>query len=127
MASLSHDLRGGGLRGGSHRLRDRDGDVDPMANVANIVDAMLVLSVGLMVAIVSYWNVDISHVQEVAKQNEMTEVNDIEKIVDNSKSSGSGYTELGKVYQDPKTGKMYMLTQDADKGASAKGNPASKD
>lgn len=124
---MAYDLRGGGLRGGSHRLRDKDDNVDPMANVANIVDAMLVLSVGLMIAIVTYWNVDVSHVQEVAKQNEMTQVSDVEKIVDDSKSSGSGYTELGKVYQDPKTGKMYMLTQDVDKGASAKGNPASKD
>lgn len=124
---MSYQLREGGLRGKSHSLRGKGDDVDPMSNVANIVDAMLVLSVGLMVAIVSYWNVDMSHVQEVAAQNEMTQVDDVEKVVDQSQSSGSGYTELGKVYQDPKTGKMYMLTQDVDKGASAKGNPASKD
>lgn len=123
---MSYQLRGGGLKS-SHNLRDKSAGVDPMANVANIVDAMLVLSVGLMIAIVTYWNVDVSHVQEVAEQNEMTQVDDIENIVDQSKGAGSGYTELGTVYQDPATGKMYMLTQDADKGASAQGNQASKD
>ena len=28
---------------------------------------------------------------------------------DNSSSSGEGYSELGKVYKDPKTGKLIMI------------------
>ena len=125
---MAYDLRGSsGLRSvrGRSGLRE-SGEVDPMSSVANIVDAMLVLCVGLMVAIIAFWNLDMSQIQEVAAQNEMTEVNDIEKMVEQAQNGG-GYDELGVVYQDPATGKMYMLTQDVDKGASAVGNAASKD
>ena len=127
---MAYDLRGsgGGLRGrgGASGLRRGDDGVNPMANVANIVDAMLVFSLGLMVAIVMSWNVDLSNVQEVVQSDEVTEVNNIEDL---SKAQGNGtsYSELGTVYQDPETGKMYMLTKDVDKSASAQGNSASKD
>ena len=120
---MTYDLRGGGLRGGAGRgLSAGSGSgVDPMANVANIVDAMLVLSLGLMVAIVMYWNVDLKDVQEMVRQDEVTEVADVDKMAEDMSSAGSSYNELGTVYQDPKTGKMYMLTQDVDKGASNAG------
>lgn len=118
---MAYDLRGGaGLRGGSGRpgaLRDT-GEVEPMASVANIVDAMLVLSVGLMVAIIAFWNVDTSKIQEVLQQDEITEVEDVKDMAEDMTSSGSSYTELGTVYQDPATGQLYMLTEDVDKGAS---------
>lgn len=91
-----------------------DQDVDPMSMVANVVDAMLVLSVGLMVAIVAYWNVDLPNVQEVVKQDEVTAVDDINKMSEEMQADGSSYTELGKVYQDPTTGQLYMLTEDVE-------------
>ncbi len=127
---MAYDLRGNGaLRGGNrlNTLRGSQDEVNPMASVANIVDAMLVFSLGLMIAIVVSWNVDLNTIQEVVQEDEVTEVNDIEDMAENMQSDGSSYSELGTVYQDPNTGKMYMLTKDADKSASAKGNTASRD
>ena len=121
---MAHQLRGTRLR--STRRASAD-DVDPMSNMANVVDAILVLSVGLMMALISFWNLDMSAIQEIVEANELTEVQDVEKMVNDVQSSGSSYDELGTVYQDPNTGKMYMLTQDVDKGASAKGKAASQD
>ena len=124
---MAYGLRGGGLRHGGVRSALRDDDADPMSNMANIVDAILVLSVGLMMALISFWQLDLNDIQEVIQSTEMTEVDDIEKMVQDAQNGGSDYTELGVVYQDPNTGKMYMLTQDVDKGASAKGKEASED
>lgn len=124
---MAYNLRGGGaLRHSEDRagIRSVGKGVDPMSNVANLVDAMLVLCLGLMVAIVMFWNVDLRDVQEMVKQDEMTQVDDVKNIEENIKSSGSNYNELGKVYEDPATGKLYMLTKDADKGAS--GSDAAK-
>lgn len=122
---MAYELRSTGLRSrAGARGKLRGGDVDPMTNMANIVDAILVLSVGLMMALISFWQLDMSSIQEIVQATEMTEVEDVEKMVENAQSGGSSYTELGTVYQDPNTGKMYMLTQDVDKGASAVGKAA---
>lgn len=115
---------GSGLRKGKGSLRNSGDNVEPMANVANIVDAILVMSVGLMLAIVSLANVDISEYKEIVQQDEVTEV-DVNEMAQDMTNSGSSFTELGTVYQDPSTGTLYMLTQDVDKGASASGDSSS--
>lgn len=114
---MSYSLRkGGGLRGGSSLLTRGD-DVDPMSSVANIADAILVMAVGLMVALITYWTLDMSQIQEMVQQDEMAEV-DVNEMADDMQKQGGGYEELGTVYQDPSTGKLYMLTEEVDKGAS---------
>ncbi len=114
---MAYNLRGGsGLRGGGSGLREHD-DVNPMANVANIVDAMLVMSLGLMVALIAFWQLDTTELQEMVEGNEMTNV-DVNKMAEEMQNNGSSYEELGTVYQDPSTGQLYMLTKDVDKGAS---------
>ena len=119
---MGYDLRAGsGLRGGASKLREHE-DVNPMASTANIVDAMLVLAVGLMIAVIAFWNVDTSQLQELIAQDEVTEMDDIEELADEMTSAGSNYSEIGTVYQDPETGQLYMLTEDADKTASAAGD-----
>lgn len=53
-------------RGSGMKRRRRRGDrfsdesVDPMNYVSNLSDAMLVLAVGMMLALIVHWNVDIS-------------------------------------------------------------------
>ena len=123
---MAINLRGdcSGLRKGKGSLRNSGDNVEPMANVANIVDAILVMSVGLMLAIVSLANVDISEYKEIVQQDEVTEV-DVNEMAQDMTNSGSSFTELGTVYQDPSTGTLYMLTQDVDKGASASGSSSS--
>jgi hypothetical protein len=104
------------------RLRRRGGlgeeeDFSPISGVANLADAMLVFSCGLLVSLASYWNLDLGSVGEVMKNSEVKEVGQVQKMLDDLKAGGSVYRELGTVYQDPKSGKLYMLSQDAEKGA----------
>lgn len=98
------------------------GEEDPMAGTSNLVDAMLVIAVGLLVFLVISWNMQNivfnenmdeqqrqkvrNAIQEVSQLDQGEEINDTPDI---SKSSGSGYTEMGKVYRDTETGKLIMV------------------
>ena len=93
-----------------------------MAGVANLVDAMLVIAVGLLVFLVISWNMqaivfneDVTPEQRQDAINAMKQVTEVDQgqqlneTPDVSNSSGEGYAEMGKVYKDPKTGKMIMI------------------
>ena len=111
----SINLRGSGLRSSGMK----DDNFEPMASVGNIADAMLVFAVSLMMAVLTYWQLDLPQVTEVIEESEITEVGEMENMVDDFTGGGSKYAELGKVYMDPQTGKMYMLTEDLPEGANA--------
>jgi hypothetical protein len=89
-------------------------DADPRVGLVNLADVMLVFACGLMLALVAYWNLDVSSMREMIQSNEVTEVQDVNQIEEGA-SGGGGFIELGKVYQDPMTGKYYMLQEDVDK------------
>ncbi len=91
---------------------------DPMSGLSNLADAMLVFACGLMMALVVRYDVNLKSVQDVEIAEDLSEVENIDELTEDIESGGSGYTELGKVYQDPSTGKMYMVTESAQ-GASA--------
>jgi hypothetical protein len=97
---------------------ESEADADPRVGLVNLADVMLVFACGLMLALVAYWNLDVSSMSEVIPANEVTEVQDVQKIEDGA-SGGGGFVELGKVYQDPMTGKFYMLQEDMDKSQDA--------
>lgn len=98
------------------------GEEDPMAGTSNLVDAMLVIAVGLLVFLVISWNMQNivfndnmdeqqrdrvrSAIQEVSQLDQGQELNDTPDI---SNSSGKGFTEMGKVYRDAETGKLIMV------------------
>ena len=96
---------------------------DPMAGTANLVDAMLVIAVGLLVFLVLAWNMQSVLFNEnltpeqkeqvmEAMNPEVTEVQEgqvLNEAPDTSNQTGQGYTEMGKVYEDPSTGKMIMV------------------
>lgn len=90
---------------------DTEEDSDPRVGLVNLADVMLVFACGLMLALVTYWNLDVSAMQEVTKGAEMAEVRDIEELEGDSSGTG-GFVEKGIVYQDPMTGKYYMLQED---------------
>jgi hypothetical protein len=92
---------------------DAEPDADPRVGLVNLADVMLVFACGLMLALVAYWNLDVSAMHEVVRADEVTEVQDVEQIEEGA-SSGGGFVELGKVYQDPMTGKYYMLQEDME-------------
>ena len=92
---------------------DETEDADPRVGLVNLADVMLVFACGLMLALVTYWNLDISAMTEVVQADEMAEVEGIEDLEDQLEGGGAGsFTQLGMVYEDPMTGKMYMLKED---------------
>ena len=101
---------------------DESDEEDPMSGVANLVDAMLVIAVGLLVFLVLSWNMQsivfndsmsqdekqqiIDNISQISEVNQGKQLDETPEI---SNSSGEGYTEMGKVYQDSKTGKLIMI------------------
>lgn len=88
-------------------------DVNPMDGVSNMSDAMLVLAVGIMLALVINWKIDIGQYNSAAKidkKMEEIDVNDSLAQKDISMNEFvSDYVETGKVYTDRKTGKTYIV------------------
>lgn len=96
---------------------DTDAGISPMDNISNMSDAMLVLAVGIMLALVINWNIDINvstekktgesvaedefQEYEIDDKNQNTEVS-IEDVENN-------YVKSGTVYTDTTTGKTYIV------------------
>lgn len=109
------------VRRKQRRRKSSDDDIDPMAGTTNLVDAMLVLALGFLIFVVISWNMqsvifsDMSQdqkqaVMESMKQvSEVTQGQELNNTPDTSQSSGQGFTELGKVYKDPSSGKLIMV------------------
>lgn len=101
------------------KKRFAEGEEDPMAGTSNLVDAMLVIAVGLLIFVVISWNMQSVVFQDTQQQKaldesspDVTEVSEgqvLNETPDTSDSSGSGYMEMGKVYKDPSTGKLIMV------------------
>jgi hypothetical protein len=106
---------GGGVSSASSKGRpfSQSEDVDPMSGLTNMVDAMLVLAVGLMMALVVALKVSLPDLQEILDED-LTQVDTPEEITDEIQSTENPYIELGRVYQDPITGKTYVLKEDSD-------------
>ena len=101
------------------KKRFSEGEEDPMAGTSNLVDAMLVIAVGLLIFVVISWNMQSVVFQDSQQQQqieqtspdvpEVSEGQVLNETPDTSNSSGSGYMEMGKVYKDPATGKLIMV------------------
>ena len=101
-------------REGSFRASKPAEEVDPMSSLNNIGDVMLVFACGLMVALVVAWNVDLAEFTQVDMAQELQD-SDIEHITEQLYGEGNAFVEKGKVYQDPTTGKFYLVeTTDGD-------------
>ena len=83
-----------------------------MSSLGNIGDIMLVFACGLMVALVVAWNVDLGKFTQVQMDQEIQQ-DDIEQITEQLYGEGNAFVEKGKVYQDPETGKYYLVEDDA--------------
>lgn len=84
-------------------------DVNPSAYIVNMVDCMLVLACGFLVMLMLHWNIATTTVDEV-DESSMEEV-DPEQMPEDVTSGGSYYIDAGKVYQDPNTGKLYLVQE----------------
>lgn len=77
----------------------------PMESIANIVDVMLVFACGLLLALVTVWNVDIG----LDRPDNMYEVSDV--VNEAQDVQKDNLQEAGKVYRDPATGNLYFVEE----------------
>ena len=85
-----------------------------MDGVANLADAMLVLAVGIMLALILNWNVDISAVRGQADpETEEALTFTEEDLTQSEAQEGQGeLKKLGAVYYDPETGLYYIIEEE---------------
>lgn len=106
-------------RSGSGRLSGgndftRRVEADPMASVANLVDAMLVLAVGIMLALIVSWNLNIAENGQVSDRasREDAVVDFTEDDITNAETPQENLEKQGTVYYDPETDKYYIIAND---------------
>ncbi|MBQ2681808.1 MAG: DUF2149 domain-containing protein [Eggerthellaceae bacterium] len=102
---------------GSFRPARQVEEVDPMSSLGNIGDIMLVFACGLMVALVVAWNVDLGKFTQVQMDQEIQQ-DEIEQITEELYGEGNAFVEKGTVYQDPVTGKYYLVEDEARSSSS---------
>ena len=83
-----------------------DGVVD---SLPNLLDIMLVFCVGLISAL--FLSKSTLLKQKVVKVREKTSLPQEKRPQEKNleSSGGNGYEHIGKIYRDPKTGKLYMV------------------
>ena len=101
-------------------------DINPLNYAGNMADVMLVLAVGIMLALIIHWNVDVSTTGgDASSENGMTleapgeqinkddavefDESDIEEKEQPEDMNGGGMNKLGEVYYDAETGKYYVI------------------
>lgn len=121
-------------RSGSGRLCSNQKpkeDINPMNGIANLVDAMLVLAVGIMLALIVSWNLNVSSSGQVstdAQNQEESTVSkddaltsftgdDMESAGEDEVTDGSGLEEQGTVYYDKSTDTYYIIASDGTQKA----------
>lgn len=91
-------------------------DVNPTSYIPNLADAMLVLAVGCMLALVTNWNIHVgSGSTKQLDTSHLSEVKNYNTIINNDLSyevNQAGLEEKGTVYIDPDTGKMYVVMKE---------------
>lgn len=95
--------------GSSLRRKHQLEDEDPTSGLSNLADCMLVLACGLMVSLVVAWNLDLQQMTEVKMSDNRVEIEDVENIEGDFESGGTAFIDVGRVYQDPETGKYFVL------------------
>ena len=87
-------------------------DDDPMSGINNLSDAMLVLALGFLIFAIMALSVNPDIISDASSNTK--DVSTSESFTqDYSNASGmedSGYNEIGKVYEDPTTGKLVMVS-----------------
>jgi hypothetical protein len=117
---MAYDFGGDDLRA---QPQTSDSGPDAMSGMANLADVMLVFACGLMLALVSYWNLDLPSITEL-DSSELQELNSEERMQD-IVNSANAYIEKGTVYQDPATGKLYWMIETDAEGRPIDSNASS--
>lgn len=92
------------------RISDSSDD-DPMSGISNLSDAMLVLALGFLIFAIMALS---ANPNLITNSPSSKQVSDAEPFIKNVSSGGGieegGFSEVGKVYEDPRTGKLVMVS-----------------
>ena len=105
------------VRRGRRRFRETE-DLNPMSYLSNLSDVMLILAVGIMLALVLHWNVNLEVEDPAAEETveesgtEVTtfqndELTDTQEVPDTAQP-------MGTVLYDPTTGTYYVVEDSAE-------------
>lgn len=88
-------------------------DDDPMGGLNNLSDAMLVLALGFLIFAIMALSVNPNMISD-ATSHTTKDVSTADTFTKNYTDAGgledSGYSEVGKVYQDPNTGELVLVS-----------------
>lgn len=97
------------------RKRFSDENEDPMAGISNLSDAMLVLALGFLIFALMALSANpdmLEKTEQSQAQNAASDISAGDEFQQSSSGSSlddSGFSEVGKVYKDPETGKLVMV------------------
>lgn len=111
---MARDFRSSRFRGNA----DVGEDVNPSAYIVNLADCMLVLACGFLVALISFYNIDVMPATELS-EDQLEQVEPEEMPEELLAGGGSYFVEAGTVYRDPSTGVLYMVEQPSADGDEA--------
>lgn len=100
------------------RSRFDAADEEPMGPLANLADIMLVFAVGLMVALAASSNGSSNTFGEAATKArggvDISAGREMPELPAGIGEMGSGYESIGRVYRDPRTGKLVLIGEQGD-------------
>jgi len=76
---------------------------------------MLVFACGLMLALVIRWDVDLNQVKDgvnLSTGQEISQSTEIRNDLVESENQGQLYEKLGTAYKDPRTGQLFILSDE---------------
>jgi len=98
------------IRKQKRRLLNRE-DGDPMTGAVNLVDAMLVIAIGLLVFLMipNVQHMSLANASEELPVESIQNAPEVQMGQDVANVSQEGFVEVGRVYRDPNTGKLIMV------------------
>ena len=86
-------------------------DDDPMSGINNLSDAMLVLALGFLIFAIMALSVNPDMISEQTKTQDVSTAETFtQNYTDASGLEDSGFSEVGKVFEDPTTGDLVMVS-----------------
>ena len=93
------------------RFRAEDAVVNPMDGLGNLADAMLVLAVGIMLALVLNWKLDLTAVSAEPEATEAPiEISEDDMQSTSEELDADALQKVGALYYDEATGTYYAIT-----------------
>ncbi|HBP89461.1 MAG TPA: hypothetical protein PKK23_17795 [Nitrospirales bacterium] len=79
---------------------------EPLGPLANFLDIMLVFACGLIAALAA---MSPELIERLAKPQLVEKGQELPDLPSGIQSPGSGYESMGRVFRDPKNGKLYLI------------------